>query len=362
MIEVISKLLQTMMEFSSLIYAFAILPLILIFILVENLVENKLIKIITVFIFSILCFIAIPFFILFILVPTLIYYLYAALVYPKRKIHKLLYFLLWFLVFFGHDSLTAMLFYYYGHKYAQVEVYDKALENGLYFGIQKITVDSNDTYVYPMSKVNGPYYEPSLGTFNVAFINYKEKSDNNTNNNKYFKVFIDNRKPYKTKKFLLASKFIKFSNEYRHLIKIYIEGEKDDYCYDIEQGYLRDYPNFKDKCIAKKEISENEISRYEFINCDYYNCSNFKEYKELISKVNFNIFNNVELQYDGFIIDRKTNKIVGSSASIKPSSWILEILYFGRGYYGHDYCGEHLNGYSYICNGQLIKKFFNGEK
>ncbi|MDO5046891.1 MAG: hypothetical protein Q4D84_09360, partial [Campylobacter sp.] len=97
--------------------------------------------------------------------------------------------------------IVSAIFHAYGYVYAKINIYEKPSINAYYLGESKIMNDNiyNFPVLYPTITRLFNFPENvtdanfiSLMNGYVDFIDYKEKSENNATNGKYFRIYLDN--------------------------------------------------------------------------------------------------------------------------------------------------------------------------
>ncbi|WP_170020062.1 hypothetical protein [Campylobacter sp. RM16190] len=347
---------------------------------------------------------ATPFFIILIL---LIVTFFMALIRPKG-IRKLRALLIWFLVFFGDLLVIWIVGYYYSYKYANINIYDEPSINAYYLGESKIMKDNiyNFPVLYPTTTRLFNFPENvtdanfiSLMNGYVDFIDYKEKSENNATNGKYFRIYLDNdgaKECYLSTKISVKTFLKNISNSLitpDELERFYNElhsNKKDEkqIIKDVEiliqdrnisvanieipkkvikyiTARMKNLKEiYKDKCIARKEISEDEIAPIEILTQDPHGRP--MELKPNITTIFDNLLG-IEFNYGGIIKDRNTGKILADNIYImvRYKGIMVESLIKAVGSQSRISSTRCDGGKKYHleeCNTKLITEFFKKDK
>ena len=316
---------------------------------------------------------------------------FVALIAPKGK-RKLLWLFVWFLVFFADGFITSAIFHYYGNLYGKINVHEKPATRGYYAGEKKF-----DRWFPVLDEQNDRDYTTDIAfkaliNDYLDYIDYKVKAENSPNNGKYFRVYVDNNTskecifspdrtlrnfskttsiPYKE-----MSKFLnnlrpnhesenKIIREIKSLLDdanvSTIDREPSEILRYIKYDVRELQEIYKDKCIARKEISENEIASAELIiKYPYAIIEEKPNIKTVFDKIIGMGFN-----YGGLIKDRSTGKILADNIYIYESyhSWLIQAITDALGpESGGPFwmCNKNETTWIQDCNQKMIEEFFKG--
>ncbi|QKG28716.1 hypothetical protein [Campylobacter sp. RM16187] len=333
---------------------------------------------------------ATPFFIILIL---LIVTFFMAIIIPKG-IRKLRALLIWFLVFFGDGMIVSTIFHAYGYVYAKINIYDEPSINAYYSG------ERTTTQGFPVLNQHTGYNATEDIAFKMLmngsldYIDYKVKSDNEAYNGKYFRFYLDNNTSknchmsanidliefFQDEKVTYQEVNVFFNELHSNQksekqifeeIKLLIQdrNDTDDYAPRRVFSYISETMKslkeiYKDKCIARKEISEDEIAPIEILTQDPH--SRPMELKPNITTVFDNLLG-IEFNYGGIIKDRNTGKILADNIYImvRYKGIMVESLIKAVGSQSRISSTRCDGGKKYHleeCNTKLITEFFRKDK
>ena len=332
---------------------------------------------------------ATPFFIILIL---LIVTFFMAIIIPKG-IRKLKALLIWFLVFFGDGLIVSAIFHAYGYVYAKINIYEKPSINAYYSGERTTTQGLPVLNQHTGYNATEDIAFKMLMNGSLDYIDYKVKSDNEAYNGKYIRVYVDNNisKDCYISPRLDLIKFMRdqkityqevnvFFNElhsnqksekqiFKEIKALFQErNSTTKYTPEAVLNYISKRMKnlkqiYKDKCIARKEISEDEIAPIEIVIRNQY--GDIKEEPNITT-----IFDNLldmGFNYGGIIKDRNTGKILAGNIYIYEyyHSFLLQAVIKALGSQsGGSFrlCDRGSSTSISECNQKLITEFFRKDK
>ena len=320
---------------------------------------------------------------------------FVALIALKGK-RKRFWLFVWFVVFFGDGFIVSAIFHCYGYLYGKINVYEKPAIRAYYAGEKKFdrwfpVLDDNNDRDYTVDTafkvlING----------NLDYIDYKVKAENSPNNGKYFRVYVDDNtskecflSPDRTLRNFSKNVSIPYKEMVKFLNDLQPNNESEDKIakeiksllddanisetdlkrkateilryikYDVKE--LQEI--YKDKCVARKEISKDEIAPAELIVEDP---SHLLEPKPNIKTI-FDKMLGMGFNYGGVIKDINTGKILADNIYIYESyhTWILQALVSALGpQSGGEFwmCNKNETNSIKKCNQKMIEEFFRKDR
>lgn len=320
---------------------------------------------------------------------------FVALIALKGK-RKRFWLFVWFVVFFGDGFIVSAIFHCYGYLYGKINVYEKPAIRAYYAGEKKFdrwfpVLDDNNDRDYTVDTafkvlING----------NLDYIDYKVKAENSPNNGKYFRVYVDDNtskecflSPDRTLRNFSKNVSIPYKEMVKFLNDLQPNNESEDKIVKEIKSLLDDanisetdlkrkateilryikydvkelQEIYKDKCIARKEISENEISDIEIK--IRYKYDDIKEEPSI--KTIFDNMLDMGFNYGGLIKDRNTGEILADNTYIYEyyHSWILQAFVSALGQESNDsfrLCNKNKTNSIEKCNQKMIEEFFRKDR